>query len=142
MARRKKSIIPSVQSPLEPYLLAYILYILGTLFPTTHGDIVSASLIKFAEIIVDEPLPPYPTYSLGSAMLAHTYRGLCDATQKTSAAGKGQIFVVYYDFLQLWSWEYLPVGRPRIVNPIHPYNSNNEEHAPLTNASRWTHATK
>ena len=49
-----------------------------------------------------------------------------------------------YEFLQLWSWEYLPVGRPQIAerDQIHPYNAGQGAHGPLTFASRWTHVRK
>ena len=124
------------------HLFAYLLYLFGIMFPSSHGDVVLPSLIKIAEEIVDAPLPPNPIYSFGSAMLAHTYRGLCDGTQKTKVATKGHILAVSYEFLQLWSWEYLPVGRPHIVNPIHPYNYRQEVHGPLTFGSRWIHDSK
>ena len=92
------------------------------MFPSLHGDNVLPSLIKIAEQIVDAPPPPNPIYSFGSAVLAHTYRGLCDVTQKTNLSPKGHILAVSAAFLQLWSWEHLPVGRPHIINSIHPYN--------------------
>jgi hypothetical protein len=50
------------------------------MFPSSHGDIVHLSLIKIADEIVDAPLPLIPIYNFGSTILAHTYRGLCDAT--------------------------------------------------------------
>jgi hypothetical protein len=112
------------------------------MFPSSHGDIVLPGLIKIAENIVDSPPPPSPIYSFGSAMLAYTYRGLCDATKKTRASSKGHILVVSAEFLQLWSWEYLPVGRPHILKPIHPYGGETEQYAPLTFGSRWVHAKK
>jgi hypothetical protein len=124
------------------YIFAYLLYLFGMMFPSSHGDIVHPSLIKIAEEIVDSPLPPSPIYSFGSALLAHTYKGLCDATKKSNVTAKGHILSVSVEFLQLWSWEYLPVGRPDIINPIHPYNHNQEEHEPLTFGSRWVHASK
>jgi hypothetical protein len=124
------------------HLFAYLLYLFGIMFPSSHGDIVLPGLIKIAENIVDSPPPPSPIYSFGSAMLAYTYRGLCDATKKTRASSKGHILAVSAEFLQLWSWEYLPVGRPRILNPIHPYGGKTEQYAPLTFGSRWVHAKK
>ncbi|XP_047071639.1 serine/threonine-protein phosphatase 7 long form homolog [Lolium rigidum] len=36
-----------------------------------------------------------PIYGFGSAMLAYTYRGLCDATKKTRASSKGHILAPY-----------------------------------------------
>ena len=67
---------------MRKHLFAYILYLLGMMFPNSHGDVVLPSMIKIAEEMVDNDLPPNPTYSFGSAVLAHTYRGLCDATKK------------------------------------------------------------
>ncbi|XP_037410173.1 protein MAIN-LIKE 1-like [Triticum dicoccoides] len=122
------------------HLFAYLLWLLGNLFPNSHGDVVVPGLIYIAENMVDEPLPEQPKYSFGSAMLSHTYRGLCDATQKASFAQKAPLLCVAYEFLQLWSWEYLPVGRPRIVQPIYPYNFS--EGACATMATRWTKARK
>ena len=122
------------------HLFAYLLWLLGNLFPNSHGDVVVPGLIYIAENMVDEPLPEQPKYSFGSAMLSHTYRGLCDATQKTSFAQKAPLLCVAYEFLQLWSWEYLPVGRPRIVQPIYPYDFG--EGASATMATRWTKARK
>ena len=118
------------------HLFAYLLYIFGTMFPSSHGDIVLLSMIKIAEHIVDKPLPDNPTYSIGSAMLGHTYKGLCEATSKKIKSR--QILAVCYKFLQLWSWEYIPVGRPQIAerDKIHPYNAGQGAHGPLTFASR------
>ena len=63
-------------------MFAYLLWLFGVMFPNSHGDVVLPGLIYFAAKIVDEPLHAVPTYSFGSAILSHTYRGLCDATQK------------------------------------------------------------
>jgi hypothetical protein len=121
------------------YLFAYLLWLLGTMFPNSHGDVVHPSLIYYAQNIVDESLPLEPKYSFGSAMIAHTYRGLCDATQKSSYTTKHPLLCVPYEFLQLWSLEYLPVGRPTITNPITPYDCGEGN---VTMSSRWTHARK
>ena len=120
-------------------MFAYLLWLLGMMFPNSHSDVVLPGLIYFAEQIVDEDLPENPKYSFASAMLSHTYRGLCDATQKSSFTKKAPLLCVSYEFLQLWSWEYLPVGRPRILHPIHPYDCGAGD---VTMASRWTHARK
>jgi hypothetical protein len=58
------------------YLFAYLLFLFGMMYPSVHGDVCLPSLIKIAEEIVDAPLPTSPTYSFGSTLLAHTYRGL------------------------------------------------------------------
>ena len=96
-------------------MFAYLLWLLRVMFPNSHGDVLLLGLIYIVKKMVDEHLSEQPQYSFGSAMLSHTYRGLCDATQKTSFAQKAPLLCVAYEFLQLWSLEYLPVGRPRIV---------------------------
>lgn len=107
-----------------------------------YGDIVRHKFFEVDVSTCDSMTPDEPIYIFGSAMLAHTCQGLCDATQKTKIALKGYIHVVSYEFLQLWSWEYLPIGRPHIINPIHTYNHKQEVHGPLTFGSRWIHASK
>jgi hypothetical protein len=101
----------------------YLLFLFGMMIPSAHGDVCLPSLIKIAEEIVDALLPTSPPYSFCSALLAHTYRGFCDATRKKGAGGSGHTLIVPYEFLQLWSWEYIPIGRPCMKNKIHPYNS-------------------
>uniref|UniRef100_A0A8I6WRQ9 Aminotransferase-like plant mobile domain-containing protein n=1 Tax=Hordeum vulgare subsp. vulgare TaxID=112509 RepID=A0A8I6WRQ9_HORVV len=85
------------------HVFAYLLWLFGVMFPNSHGELVLPGLIFFAAKIVDEPLPQNPPYSFGSAMLFHTYRGLCDASQKTSFTSKAPLLCVSYEFLQLWS---------------------------------------
>jgi hypothetical protein len=93
----------ATKETLRRHLFAYLLFLFGMMFPSVHGDVCLPSLIKIAEEIVDAPLPKSPLYSFGSALLAHTYRGLCDGTRKKGADGSGQTLVVPYEFLQLWS---------------------------------------
>jgi hypothetical protein len=113
------------------------------MFPLAHGDVFLPSLIKIAMEIANNPLPTSPTYSFGSALLAHTYRGLCDGTRKKGVGGSGHTLIVPYEFLQLRSWEYIHIGHPRMKNKIHPYNSNTQyKYGPLTMASRWVHVQK
>jgi hypothetical protein len=131
----------ATEETLKRHLFAYLLFLFGMMFLSTHGDVCLPSLIKITEEIVDAPLPTSPPYSFGSALRAHTYRGLCDATRKKGAGG--HTLVVPYEILQLWSWEYIPVGRPVMKNKIHPYNSATQyKHGPLTMASRWVYVHK
>ena len=81
------------------HLFAYLLWLLGVMFPNSHGDVLLPGLISIVEKMVDEPLPEQPKYSFGSAILSHTYRGLCDATQKTSFTKKAPLLYVPYEFL-------------------------------------------
>jgi hypothetical protein len=131
----------TTEETLRRHLFAYLLFLFGMMFPSAHGDVCLPSLIKIAEEIVDAPLPASPLYSFGSALLAHTYRGLCDTIRKKGAGG--HTLVVPDEFLQLWSWKYIHVGRPVIKNKIHPYNSDTQyKYGHLTIASRWVHIQK
>ena len=69
----------SVTRSLEAYLLWLFGYIM---FNNTHGNSVNRILLPYAREIADaeDDLPPY---SWGSAVLAATYRGLCDGCSKT-----------------------------------------------------------
>ena len=64
----------SVTRSLEVYLLWLFGYIM---FNNTHGNSVDRILLLYAREIADgdEDVPPY---SWGEAVLAATYRGLCD----------------------------------------------------------------
>ena len=69
----------SVTKSLEAYLLCLFGYIM---FNNTHGNSVDRILLLYAREIADgdEDVPPY---SWGEAVLAATYRGLCDGCMKT-----------------------------------------------------------
>ncbi|XP_062224588.1 serine/threonine-protein phosphatase 7 long form homolog [Phragmites australis] len=86
------------------------LYILlgGIMFCNTAGDYVVPHIVWLAAHLASHPFEP-TSYSWGSAVLAATYRGLCDATQRTKR--KATITGCLH-LLQLWSWEYLPISRP------------------------------
>jgi hypothetical protein len=87
----------AIEETLRRHLFVYLLFLFGMIFPSAHGDICLSNLIKIAEKIVDAPLTISPPYSFGSALLAHTYRGLCDATRKKGAGS--HTLVVLYEFL-------------------------------------------
>ena len=60
-------------------LVAYLLRLLGyIMFNNTHGNSVDRILIPYAREIADLD-EDVPLYSWGSAVLAATYRGLCDS---------------------------------------------------------------
>src|SRR6185436_16088039 len=69
----------SVTRSLEAYLFWLFGYIM---FNNTHGNSVDRILLPHAREIADgdEDIPPY---SWGEAVLAATYRGLCDGCMKT-----------------------------------------------------------
>lgn len=94
------------------HLEAYLLWLFGwIMFTSTHGNSVGKQLIHFAREIADHPLEAIPQYSWASAVLAATYRGLCDACTKadSSAVLSGCPLL-----LQLWSYERFSVGRPHM----------------------------
>ena len=95
----------SVTRSLEAYLLWLFGYIM---FNNTHGNSVDRILLPYAREIADgdEDVPPY---SWGEAVLAATYRGLCDGCMKTHG---NAILSGCPLLLQLWSYERLAVGRP------------------------------
>ena len=94
----------SVTRSLEAYLLWLFGYIM---FNNTHGNSVDRIILPYAREIADgdENVPPY---SWGEAVLAATYRGLCDGCMKTNG---NAILSVCPLLLQLWSYERLAVGR-------------------------------
>ena len=56
-----------------------MLWLFGAMmFSNTHGDNVDKVLMVYAREIADAPEDEVPTWSWGSAVLAATYRGLCD----------------------------------------------------------------
>ena len=96
----------SVDRSLEVYLL----WLFGnTMFNNTHGASVDKVLGVYAQEIADAALGQVPQYSWGSAVLAATYRGLCDACQKTD---EGAVLTGCPLLLQLWSYERIAIGRP------------------------------
>ena len=74
--------IDSVTRSLETYLL----WLFGCImFNNNHGDSVDRVLMPYVREIADAADADVPTWSCGSAVLAATYRGLCDACSKTNA---------------------------------------------------------
>jgi hypothetical protein len=60
-----------------------------------------------------------PEYSWGSAVLASTYSGLCDACQKNET---NVVLTDYLLLLHLWSYERIAIGRPTIDHS--PYSAD------------------
>src|SRR5205809_6454247 len=74
--------IDSVTRSLE----AYLLWLFGCImFNNSHVDSVDIVLMPYAWEIADAVDDDVPTWSWGSAVLAATYRGLCDACSKMTA---------------------------------------------------------
>ena len=82
------------------------------MFTENHVTTISAWYIPIALEIARADAPNQITQrSWGSAVLAATYRGMCNGCQLvgTKAAHLGCPL-----FLQLWSWERFSIGRPNI----------------------------
>ncbi|WVZ87737.1 hypothetical protein U9M48_034330, partial [Paspalum notatum var. saurae] len=79
------------------------------MFKNGHGNTVDKILMPYAREIADAYEDQVPTWSRGSAVLAATYRGLCDACIKDDdgAGFQGRALLC-----RLWSYEGLAVGRP------------------------------
>ena len=101
-------------------LEAYLLWLFGAMmFSNTYGDSVDKVLMVYAREIVDAPEDEVPTWSWGSAVLAATYRGLCDACSKNKPDA---ILTGCPLLLQLWAYERFAVGRPIVDHT--PYKPN------------------
>src|SRR6266508_4084959 len=101
--------IVSVDRSLE----AYFLWLFGCImFNNTHEDSVDKVLMGYAREIADAADEDVPTWSWGSAVLAATYRGLCDACSKVN---ENAILTGCPLLLQLWAYERFAVDQP-IVN--------------------------
>ncbi|WVZ61673.1 hypothetical protein U9M48_011510 [Paspalum notatum var. saurae] len=91
-------------------LEAYLLWLFGfIMFKNSTSKSVDKVLIPYAQEIADAPEDAVPLWSWGSAVLAATYRGLCDACIKDKSNARFQGCAL---LLQLWSYERLAVGRP------------------------------
>ena len=88
------------------------------MFTSTAGNAVDKGLIHYARAIADAELGGVPQWSWGSAVLAATYRGLCDACLKTDP---GSIIAGCPLLVQLWAAERFAIGRP-VVNHT-PYET-------------------
>ena len=89
------------------------------MFCHTAGDYVVPELVWFARELAERPGDAFP-YSWDSAVLAATYRGLCDACQRSGTTSN---LTGCLHLLQMWSWEYFPVCRPRIGTAYYPVDN-------------------
>lgn len=94
-------------------LEAYILWLLSkTMFTENHVDTVSKRYVSIAREIADAQGPQdIRPRSWGSAVLAATYRGMCNGCQLDR---KNSALLGCPMLLQLWSWERFPIGRPDV----------------------------
>ena len=87
-----------------------------------HVTTLSARYIPIAlEIATAESAEQITPRSWGSAVLAATYRGMCNGCQLSTA--KSAILGCLL-FLQLWPWERFSIGRPNI-DVDHSYHVGN-----------------
>ena len=111
------------QYQLDRCLEAYLLWLLGkSMFTENHVDTISARYIPLAlEIAQAGCADALRPRSWGSAVLAATYRGMCNGCQlnKAKSALLGCPLL-----LQLWSWERFPIGRPDINIDHEPFDRN------------------
>lgn len=90
------------------------------MFTENHVDTISARYIALVLPIVQATRPEeIPQLSWGSAVLAATYRGMCNACtlsrRKSALLGCPLL-------LQLWSWERFPIARPDIYIDEEPFS--------------------
>lgn len=107
--------VPQIDRCLE----AFILWLLGkTMLTEGHGDTINSRFIPIAREIADARRPEdIRPRSFGSAVLAATYRGMCNVCKQNADSS---LLVGCPLLLQLWSWERFPVGRPD-VDVDHPW---------------------
>ena len=88
------------------YSLAYVLFVIGSvLFPSSSGDVVHA---KYLQLLIEHT--DIISYAWGAGVLGYLYRGLYKACRKRVMSLEGCLTLV-----QLWSYERLVPGRPRIA---------------------------
>lgn len=95
-----------VQCTLEVYLLCLFGWMM---FTSTQRHAVDKGLIHYACAIADAEPENVPQWSWGSAVLAATYRALCEVCTKTDS---GAIFAGCPLLVQLWAAERFAIGRP------------------------------
>jgi hypothetical protein len=122
-------------------LEAYLLWLVGkVMFTENHQTTISRRYIPIAQEIAeattaDDIIPR----SWGSAVLAATYRGLCNAC--TLVSPKSGLLGCPL-LLQLWSWERFPIGRPDIdaERPFEATWFDDADHIDMpTFGIIWTH---
>lgn len=123
----------SVSRSLEAYLMWLFGYIM---FNNTQGNSIDNILMSYAREIADGTEEDgVPSWSWGSAILAATYHGLCDACTKTEVNG---VFSGCSFFLQLWSYERIAIARPRVDHsPYEMVLYGETEDARPTMATLW-----
>jgi hypothetical protein len=118
-------------------LEAYLLWLFGwTLFCNSTGNYVDKVLMQYVRAIADAEPGQIPGWSWGSAVLAATYRGLCQACLKTERTA---VITICPLLLQLWLYERFAIARPLISEEPYPPEMYGmwDEDSP-TMGSLWT----
>ena len=105
------------------------------MFTSSHGDSVEPRLIKYAMDIAYSKIEDIKEISYGSAVLAGLYRANCDSCFRI---GKKSNYVGCPLLLNLWIYEYLPVGRPMETCFKHEDNVYKDDVDAPTVGSYWT----
>jgi hypothetical protein len=100
------------------YLEAYLFWLFGwTLFCNSTGNYVDKVLMQYARAFADAEPGQVPGWSWESAVLAATYRGLCEACLKTERTA---VITGFPLLLQLWSYKRFSIARPLISEEPYP----------------------
>ena len=94
-------------------LEAYIIWLFGKwMFTETHVDTISARYISLTREIADAHTPAdIVPRRFGSAVLAATYRALCNVYTKNKPSSS---LLGCPLLLRLWSWERFHIGKPDV----------------------------
>jgi hypothetical protein len=97
------------------YFEAYPLWLFGSVMFSTHAPKVQTWLLPYAKLIARSPIGSIPKFSWGSAMLAGTYRGLCNAC---ISEAKEPVLTGSPMLIQIWSYERFKIGHPCPANDV------------------------
>jgi len=101
----------------------------------SHGNCVDRVLMPYARAIAEAEDDEVPTWSWGSAVLAATYGGLCDACCKSDPQA---VLTGCPLLLQLWAYERFAVGRPLVdMEPYEDHLYGDEDDERPTMATLW-----
>ncbi|WVZ66905.1 hypothetical protein U9M48_016063, partial [Paspalum notatum var. saurae] len=122
----------SLSRSLEAFLLWMFRYVM---INNSHGNCVDMVLMPYARAIAEAEDDEVPTWSWGSAVLAATYRGLCDACCKSDPQA---VLTGCPLLLQLRAYERFAVGRPLVdMEPYEDHLYGDEDDESPTMATLW-----
>jgi len=104
---------------IERYARVWLWHFLGAfLFPDASGNTISWVFVN----ILRQPWENIAQYSWGTAVLAWTYRQLCEACRRGVKKDSKACFSGCAYLVQTWCWDRWPVGRP--TNKFQPLVSH------------------